>query len=60
MNPENINWLAVIATTFSAFVIGGFWYSSLLFGKAWMKVSGMTEEKSKSANMIKTYGFAFY
>jgi hypothetical protein len=59
MNPANINWLAVVAATLSAFAIGGLWYSSLLFGKSWMKASGMTDEKAKSANMLKIYGTAF-
>jgi hypothetical protein len=59
MNPANINWLAVVVSTVSAFLIGWLWYSPLLFGKAWMKASGMTEEKIKSSNMGKTFGAAF-
>lgn len=59
MNPANINWLAVLVSTISAFVIGSLWYSSLLFGKPWMKASGMTDEKAKTANKVKIYGTAF-
>ncbi len=59
MNPEPVNWLAVIAATISGFVLGGLWYSQLLFGKTWMKAAEMTDEKVRSANMIKTYGCAF-
>jgi hypothetical protein len=59
MNPASINWLAVIAATLSAFAIGGLWYSAFLFGKAWMRVSGVSEEKAKSSNMLKIYGTAF-
>lgn len=58
MNPANINWLAVLGATLSAFIIGFAWYS-LLFAKAWMRVSGVTEEKAKSANMPKVFGTAF-
>jgi hypothetical protein len=59
MNPANINWLAVVVSTFAAFGIGFAWYSPLLFAKAWMKASGMTEEKTKSANMVKILITAF-
>lgn len=59
MNPDQVNWLAVIAATLSGFVLGGLWYSQLVFGKVWMKVAEMTDEKVKSANMVKTYGIAF-
>ena len=32
--PE-VNWLAVLAATVAAFVLGGLWYSPVLFGKRW-------------------------
>jgi hypothetical protein len=35
-----INVLAVIVAAVVAFVMGGLWYSPLLFGKAWMKLRG--------------------
>ncbi len=59
MNPANINWFAVIVSALSAFFIGYFWYSKMLFGKAWMKASGMTEEEAKSGNAGKIFGSAF-
>jgi hypothetical protein len=59
MNPAHINWFALIAATLSAFIIGWIWYSPLLFGKAWMRVSGMTEEKARSAQIAKVFGTSF-
>ncbi|MBD3375335.1 DUF1761 family protein [candidate division KSB1 bacterium] len=59
MDAANVNWLAVLVATVSTFVIGGLWYSPLLFGKAWMKAADMTAEKIKQANMVKTYSLAF-
>jgi hypothetical protein len=56
---STINYLAVLTATVSAFVIGGFWYSPLLFGKPWMRVSGLTEEQIRSGNMGRIYGLAF-
>ncbi len=55
----NLNWLAVFCSALSAFVIGGVWYSPLMFGNAWMKVAGMTEESVKQGNPGKIYGGAF-
>lgn len=50
-----LNWLAVIVAALAGFAIGGLWYGPL-FGKVWMQESGMTEEKMKSSNMVRTYG----
>jgi len=40
-------------------VLGGLWYSPVLFGKAWSAASGVTEAQAKSASMAKTMGTAF-
>ena len=59
MNADNVNWLAVLVSTVATFLIGWVWYSPLLFAKAWMKASGMTDEKIAQSSMGKTFGFAF-
>lgn len=41
--PE-LNYLAVLAATAVAFVIGGLWYSSLLFGTTYQKLLGPSVE----------------
>ena len=56
---ENLNWLAVIAASVSAFVLGGLWYSPLLFSKRWMKETGISEEQTKKANMTRIFSLAF-
>ena len=35
-----VNWIAVIAAGLSAMVLGGLWYSPLLFLKAWTQAQG--------------------
>ncbi len=40
-------------------IIGFLWYSPFLFGNAWMKQSGVSEEKLKSGNMIVILGLTF-
>jgi len=53
------NYLAILVAALSTFMIGGLWYSPALFGKAWMKENGFTEENMKGRNMIKIFGTAF-
>ena len=56
---QNLNWPSIIAAAVSAFVLGGLWYSPLLFGKRWMKETGITEESTKNASMIRIFSLAF-
>ncbi len=40
-------------------ILGFIWYNPKVFGKAWMGVTGMTEEKAKQGNMIVIFGLSF-
>ena len=53
-----INYLAVILAAFSAFVIGGLWYSPLLFAKPWMAVNNLKEGDLKGGE-AKIFGVSF-
>ena len=55
----DFNWLAIIAATIAAFVLGGGWYAKGVFGASWMQDVGLTEEDANSANMPKIFGGAF-
>jgi len=54
MPTVHINFLAVLVAALVAFLLGGLWYSPILFGKLWMEAHGYTEAKinemRKSAN----------
>ncbi len=41
---SGLNWLAILAATVAGFLIGGVWYGPL-FGKAWLRAIGKTEEE---------------
>ena len=56
---QNLNWLAIIVAAVSAFILGGLWYSPLMFARRWMKETGITEESTKNTNMIKVFGLSF-
>lgn len=56
MNPNQINWLAVVAAALSAFAIGGLWYSPVLFGKVWMRANNFTEQQVAGFNKARSFG----
>lgn len=45
MPQVHINFLAVVVAAVVAFLIGGLWYSPLLFAKQWVRAHGYTEEQ---------------
>lgn len=60
--PENItiNFLAVLAATVSTFLLGGIWYAPGVFGRAWMRECGFTEESLKQkGGMGRIFGGSF-
>jgi len=54
----HLNWFAVLTAAVSTFLIGGLWYSPVLFGRAWMSANGFTQQ-NLGGNMGKIFGFAF-
>lgn len=54
----DVNWLAVIAAALSSFPLGFLWYGPL-FGKAWRREVGLSDEQLKSGNMAFIFGGAF-
>jgi hypothetical protein len=55
MEKPYINHLAVFVCALLSLVVGGLWYSPLLFFKAWQKQSGLSDEQVAKANPAKTY-----
>lgn len=58
MDLSQINYLAVGVAALSSFLIGGLWYSPILFAKAWMRETGLSEDEL-GKNMGRTFGLAF-
>lgn len=59
MDASNINYLAVIVAALSTFLLGGLWYSPLLFGKAWMRANNFSEENLQSFSKARMFGWSF-
>ena len=45
MDPASINWLAVGVAAVSSFLVGGLWYSPLLFGNLWARLCGFSPDE---------------
>jgi hypothetical protein len=56
--PE-VNWIAIVVAAVASFLLGGLWYSPVLFARAWQREAGITDEQLKNANMGKIFGLAF-
>lgn len=53
----HVNYLAILVSAVLAFGIGALWYGPL-FGKAWMKESGVTPDGERG-NMLRIFGVSF-
>jgi hypothetical protein len=53
-----INFLAVLVAAASSFVLGGVWYSPMLFGAAWQREAGDTL-KPGEGHPFKVFGVSF-
>lgn len=58
MDLGAINWMAVVASAISAFVLGGVWYGPI-FGKAWQRYEGLSDEELQNGHMPMIFGGAF-
>lgn len=57
-----VNYLAVLVAAIASMVIGSIWYSPLLFGNIWIKLSGVkipTNKKKQQKMMLTSFGLGF-
>lgn len=63
MHFPPVNYLAVLAAAIVMFILGGIWYSPVIFMKKWLALQDRTEEQARaqaaSANMPLMYASAF-
>ena len=52
------NWYMFLVAALIPMIVGAVWYGPL-FGKAWMKTNGFTEESLKGGNMAVIFGVSF-
>lgn len=54
-----INFWAVLAAAVSSFLLGGLWYSPILFHKVWNREAGRGENPEKMKHPGRVFGVAF-
>lgn len=56
INLIQVNFFAVVVASIAAMLVGFIWYSQILFGKQWMKLSG---NNMQGPGMVKTFAAVF-
>jgi Protein of unknown function (DUF1761) len=51
--------LTALVAAVTTFLTGFIWYHPKVFGTAWMKAEGLTEDQLKKGNMAKIFGLSF-
>ena len=59
MDPSTINYPAVLVAALSTFLLGGLWYSPLLFGKVWMRENKFTDAELQTFSKARMFGWSF-
>jgi hypothetical protein len=54
----HLNVLAIVVAALSSFLLGGLWYSPLLFGDAWQREAGDPREKGQG-HPARVFGLSF-
>jgi Protein of unknown function (DUF1761) len=52
-------WMAVLAATLVAFVIGGIWYSPAVFGRRWMALNRFSDADLAKRSMGRVFALSF-
>jgi hypothetical protein len=55
----HVSYVGVLVAALSAFVLGGVWYSPMLFANAWLHEIGKTKEQLGTRKMGVVFGGAF-
>lgn len=59
METVQFNYPAILVAALVSFVVGGAWYSPLLFAKAWMGEAGLDDAALRRAKLGKVFALAF-
>jgi len=54
-----MNWIAIFVSALATLVVGFVWYNPKVFGTAWMKETGLTQEELQKGNMLKIFGLTY-
>jgi len=55
---QQLNLVAVVVAALSSFLLGGLWYSKVLFGPTWQRLAGDTRKKEEG-HPARVFGLSF-
>lgn len=58
MDTASVDYLAVVGAAIATFLVGGLWYSPVLFGARWAAYTGLEEEQLRK-DAARVFGGAF-
>ncbi len=58
MDISQLNYVAIAAAAAVTFLLGGLWYSPILFAAAWMREAGLSEAQTRQASMARVFGLS--
>lgn len=58
MDPSQLNPLAIVVAAGTTFLLGGLWYSPILFAGIWMREAGLSEAQTRQARMGRVFGLS--
>ncbi|MGD0155261.1 MAG: DUF1761 domain-containing protein [Terracidiphilus sp.] len=59
MKLSTLNYWAVFAAALSAFIVGGLWYSPVLFFSAWARANGFSADPPRAGAKVFALSFLF-
>lgn len=59
MDFSGFNIWEILVAPLATFLIGFFWYGRPLFGRAWQRLTGLTDEEIASSNMLIIFGVSY-
>ena len=58
MDVSKLNFLAIAVAAGTTFLLGGLWYSPILFATSWMREAGLTPEQTRQAKLARVFGLS--
>ena len=58
MDFGSLNYFAVLVAAISTFILGGLWYSPLLFGRAWMRANNFSDDDLQTFSKARMFGWS--
>jgi hypothetical protein len=59
METVSFNYPAILVAALVSFVVGGAWYSPLLFARVWMREAGLDDAALRQARLGKVFALSF-